>query len=150
MEESIQVSLPDEFKSGNQIEVERATIRRERMEEILRKAIAADRVARGEVVLTWDPEEKQILMVSRQNEDCEVLSVLGVAGKGPVVAGASRAQVNEAVGRMRAAVEAEKRLEDDRLARALQDARAITPPGLAQGFAQDLETQRACAAGDQA
>lgn len=39
------IKLPPEFRSGNSIPVERATITRERMVEILTEAIEADRAA---------------------------------------------------------------------------------------------------------
>lgn len=42
------IKLPPEFRSGNSIPVERATITRERMIEILAETIEADRQARGE------------------------------------------------------------------------------------------------------
>lgn len=42
--------LPEEFKSGNSVPVERATITRQRMVEILAEAIGADRQTRGEPV----------------------------------------------------------------------------------------------------
>jgi len=44
------IELPAEFRSGNDIPVTQATIKRERMEEILRDAIEADRQQRGEPV----------------------------------------------------------------------------------------------------
>lgn len=44
------IELPAEFRSGNDIPVTQATIKRERMEEILRDAIEADRKRRGELV----------------------------------------------------------------------------------------------------
>ncbi|HWK69981.1 MAG TPA: hypothetical protein VNS29_03980 [Burkholderiaceae bacterium] len=44
------IELPAEFRSGNDIPVTVATIKRERMEEILRAAIEADRQRRGEPV----------------------------------------------------------------------------------------------------
>ncbi|WJJ94043.1 hypothetical protein [Neopusillimonas aromaticivorans] len=48
------IKLPPEFRSGNSIPVERATIARERMVEILTAAIEADRQARGEPVdVNW-------------------------------------------------------------------------------------------------
>lgn len=43
------IELPAEFCSGNDIPVTQATIKRERMEEILQAAIEADRQARGEL-----------------------------------------------------------------------------------------------------
>lgn len=42
------IELPPEFRSGNSVQVERATVTRERMEEILKAAIEADRTRRGE------------------------------------------------------------------------------------------------------
>lgn len=42
------IKLPPEFRSGNSIPVERATITRERMIEILAAAIEADRKRRGD------------------------------------------------------------------------------------------------------
>lgn len=47
-----QIELPAEFRSGNDIPVTQATITRERMEEILREVIEADRQRRGEPVAT--------------------------------------------------------------------------------------------------
>lgn len=43
----IDIELPAEFRSGNDVPVTIATIKRERMEEILRAAVAADRKRRG-------------------------------------------------------------------------------------------------------
>ncbi len=44
----IDIELPAEFRSGNDIPVTQATIKRERMEEVIRDAIEADRKRRGE------------------------------------------------------------------------------------------------------
>lgn len=47
------IELPAEFRSGNDIPVTQATIKRERMEEILQATIEADRQRRGEPVLDF-------------------------------------------------------------------------------------------------
>lgn len=47
------IELPAEFRSGNSIPVERATITRERMTEILQDAIEADRKRIAEPVKYW-------------------------------------------------------------------------------------------------
>lgn len=96
MDDTIITSLPEEFRSSNSVEVERATIKRERMLEILRnfvvriqlrssaqQAILADRCSRGEVTVTWDSEGERILLVSRQDDEHNILSVIAQAGKGP-------------------------------------------------------------------
>ena len=44
------IKLPAEFQSGNSVPVERATITRQRIAQILDEAIEADRQARGEPV----------------------------------------------------------------------------------------------------
>lgn len=44
MIDHIEVELPEEFRSGNSVEVSTATIKRERMIEILQDAISEDRI----------------------------------------------------------------------------------------------------------
>lgn len=51
------IELPPEFQSGNSVPVSQATIKRERMEEILRAAIEADRQRRGEPVKVVSDDE---------------------------------------------------------------------------------------------
>lgn len=52
--------LPPEFHSGNDIPVERATITRARMIEILSEAIESDRQQRGESTTPWRAHEAVI------------------------------------------------------------------------------------------
>lgn len=61
---TLDIELPAEFRSGNSVPVTVATIKRERMEEIIRAAIEADRKRRGE------PTAAEISDVIREITGC--------------------------------------------------------------------------------
>src|SRR5690606_23152998 len=64
------IELPAEFRSGNDIPVTQATIKRERMQEILRDAIEADR--RGRM-----PSDAEILACLRPLYSNDVAAAMG-------------------------------------------------------------------------
>lgn len=96
MEIKDDIKLPPEFISTNSIPVSVATIKRERMEEILREAVEADRQKRsepeyrisacyfpkvGEVELTWerqyDGAEAHLTFKATPDQGERLVSVIG-------------------------------------------------------------------------
>ncbi len=67
---NIDIELPAEFRSGNSVPVTVATIKRERMEEILINSIEADRQRRGEPV-AWRCEDCPPVGYSTDVTRCE-------------------------------------------------------------------------------